>query len=240
MADGMYVSMNGAAARLEQLESISDNLANVQTPGFKASRPAFEAFLAADAPRHGGDKTYPAAVQTQFDLRPGTVVTTNEPMDVLPDGQAFLAVDGPGGPAYTRNGKLTVDFSDNTLRAGGLKLVDRTTQQAITVPPGATVRLDDHGTVWADQTRVGELTMVELHGPIDRLAPTLLRPQNPDDATLVADPKLHLGAIETGNSSPLEAAVQMVAAQRNFEAALQALQTSKKLDDRAIEVGRMK
>lgn len=39
MADGIYVSMNGAAARMAQLDSISDNLANINTPGFKASRP---------------------------------------------------------------------------------------------------------------------------------------------------------------------------------------------------------
>ncbi len=46
MADGIYVGMAGAAARLDQLDSIADNLANADSAGFKAERPAFESFLA--------------------------------------------------------------------------------------------------------------------------------------------------------------------------------------------------
>ena len=63
MADGIYVGMAAAAARAEQLDSIADNLANVETPGFKASRPAFESFL---PPRAGksSDKVSTAAVGT--------------------------------------------------------------------------------------------------------------------------------------------------------------------------------
>jgi flagellar basal-body rod protein FlgF len=73
MADGIYVSMCGAVARSEQLESVADNLANLQTRGFKASRPAFEAFLPA-----GGryDKSYVATAATVVDLRSGPTTIT--------------------------------------------------------------------------------------------------------------------------------------------------------------------
>ena len=53
MSDGIYVGMSAAVARAAQLDSLSDNLANAQTPGFKASHPAFETFLG-DEP---GDKS---------------------------------------------------------------------------------------------------------------------------------------------------------------------------------------
>ena len=69
MADGIYVSMCGAVARTEQLDAIADNLANAATPGFKASRPAFESFLPPGA-APTSDKHYPAAVGAGFDLRP--------------------------------------------------------------------------------------------------------------------------------------------------------------------------
>ena len=71
MADGLYVSMCGAVARAEQLEAVADNLANAQTPGFKAARPAFESFMAASGAQ---DKHYAAAVATGFDLRPGPIL----------------------------------------------------------------------------------------------------------------------------------------------------------------------
>jgi len=64
MADGLYVSMCGAAARAEQLDAVADNLANAQTPGFKPARPAFESFLAASG---APDKVYPAAVAGGFE-----------------------------------------------------------------------------------------------------------------------------------------------------------------------------
>jgi flagellar basal-body rod protein FlgF len=81
MADGIYVAMCGAAARSEQLDAIADNLANAQTPGFKASRPAFAAFLPGAG---GGDKTYPAAVASGLDLRAGPTSRTDNPLDVVP------------------------------------------------------------------------------------------------------------------------------------------------------------
>ena len=91
MADGIYVSMCGAAARSEQLDAIADNLANAQTPGFKAARPAFESFI----PRGAGpqqDKHYPAAVATGFDLRAGPTQHTGNPLDVIPGDGQFLYV----------------------------------------------------------------------------------------------------------------------------------------------------
>ena len=87
MADGLYVSMCGAAARQEQLDAIADNLANAQTPGFKAARPAFAAFLPASGAE---DKVYPAAVASGFDLRAGPTVATGNALDVLPEDGASM------------------------------------------------------------------------------------------------------------------------------------------------------
>lgn len=237
MADGIYVSMNGAAARLAQLDAISDNLANAQTPGFKAERPSFEAFLA----RAGGkqpDKIYPAAVGTRIDLSPGLITHTGEPLDVLPQGDhGFLAVKTPQGLLFTRDGHLTVDVS-GTLTSNRHPVVDRE-GQPIVAPPGTVVRIDASGTVFADQTRIADLAVYELDGPVDRVAPALLAAQPETQITAVA-PHVRLGEIETANANPLEAVVSLVTAQRAFDASMQALQTSKKLDDRASEVGRLK
>src|SRR5512136_1069817 len=130
MADGIYVTMCGAVARQEQLDSVADNLANVQTRGFKASRPAFEAFL----PAAGGyDKSYPASVATALDLRAGQTTTTGNPLDVLPEDGAFLAVQTRGGAvAYTRDGRIELD-ADRRLVVGGNAVLSRG-GQAIVVP----------------------------------------------------------------------------------------------------------
>jgi flagellar basal-body rod protein FlgF len=236
MADGIYVSMNGAAARLAQLDSISDNLANTQTPGFKAQRPAFEAFLA-NAAGPQSDKVYPAVVGTRVDLSPGVAVHTGEPLDVTPEGTAFLAVRTTRGLAFTRDGHLRVE-ANGALMSGQNPVLDRH-GEPIVAPPGSVVRIDAQGVVLASNQRLAELGTYELRGPVDRIAPSLLAPQSADDVVAVP-PAMRLGELETGNSSPLEAVVQLVSAQRAYDASIQALQTSKQLDSRTSELGRVR
>src|SRR3569623_3304542 len=95
------------AARAEQRDSIADNLANVETPGCKASRPVFESFL---PPRAGSssDKVSTAAVGTGTDMSRGMLRTSDNKLDIVPQGNAFLTVRTPSGPAFTRNGHLPV------------------------------------------------------------------------------------------------------------------------------------
>lgn len=236
MSDGIYVSMNGAAARMAQLESVSDNLANAQTPGFKAMRPTFEAFLA-NGENSTSSKVYPAAVSTQIDLERGPIERTGNPLDVLPSGQSFLAVQTANGVALTRNGRLQV-AADGTLTAAGHPLMDKDGVTIIT-PPNAKVHVDELGVVYANDRRVAELALYELNGPVDRIAPSLVAPQDVNSLVPSKD-TLRLGEIETGNASTMEAAIQLVSAQRHYESSMQALQTYRRLDERANEVGRVR
>lgn len=237
MADGLYVGMAGAVARAEQLDAIADNLANAQTPGFKANRPAFEAFLPAAAPQ-GGDKVFPAAVKTAVDLRHGTLQVTGEKLDVVPDGDSFLAVQTAGGAlAYTRAGRLQVD-GDGVLRASGLPVVGRS-GRPIQVPPGAAPEIRRDGMVTAAGQELEELALFDLKGPVRRSAPTLITPDVGGQAVPSAA-GVRVGEVELGNAPALEAAVEMINAQRHYETSMQALATYKRLDEKAAEVGRVR
>ena len=235
MADGIYVSMCGAAARSEQLESIADNLANAQTPGFKAARPSFESFLPASG---ADDKVYPAAVATGFDLRPGAVSHTGNPLDVLPEDGAFLMVRTPsGGVAFTRDGRLSLD-AEQRLVQSGRPVLDRG-GVPIRVPPGAALEIGADGVVRAGGTAVAELGRFRLTGAVDRVGPSLLAPGRGGRADLV-DARVRAGEVELGNAGALEATVDLISAQRSFDASMQALQTYRSLDGRAAEIGRIR
>lgn len=236
MSDGIYVSMNGAAARMAQLESVADNLANAQTPGFKAVRPSFESFLANAHDAHTS-KVYPAAVATQVDLSAGATVQTGNPLDVVPTGNSFIGVHTQSGIALTRNGHLQID-KDGTLTAAGRPVVDRD-GNAIVTPLGVPLRVDASGAVFSNNTYLATIGLYNVSGPVDRIGPSLLAVHDAKTIQLSTD-TLRLGEIETGNASPLEAAVQLVSAQRHFETSMQALQTYRRLDERASEVGRVR
>ena len=227
--------MAAATARAAQLDSIADNLANTETPGFKAARPAFQAFMPGGA--RATDKVFAAAVSTGTDLRPGTTVGTDNPLDVLPEGDLFLGVETSTGPAYTRNGKIEVS-SDGQLQIMGHAVLDNG-GAPISVPPGAVPTINENGDVLVDGAPVATLGTFKIQGPVDRSGNALFTPA-PGTAVDPVDGKLQVGTLELGNVPALESTVAMIGAQRHFETAMQAIQTYKKMDDSAVGVGKLK
>jgi flagellar basal-body rod protein FlgF len=236
LADGIYVGMAAAAARAEQLESIADNLANIETPGFKASHPAFQSFL---PPRAGAssDKVSTAAVGTGTDLSPGSVVTTDNPLDVLPKEDAFMMVQTTAGPAYTRNGRIVVS-PDGFLTAGGRILIGAS-GEPIQIPVGATPLISERGAVMVGNVELDRLALFKIQGPAAHVGPSLYT-AGAGGAVVPAsiDNGVSTGQLEMANATALDATVQMIGAQRQFETAMQAIQTYRRLDDRVIEVGK--
>lgn len=237
MADGIYVGMAGAAARAEQLESIADNLANTQTPGYKAVRPAFQSFL----PGRSGpvsDKVATAAVATGTDLSEGAVTVTDNPLDVVPKEGAFLFVRTPTGQQlYTRNGRLAV-AADGTLHADGRPVIGLS-GNIIQVPPNTKPLINEQGVVSVAGLEVDRLALFQLQGNVTHVGNSLYAP-GPGGSAKVAEVGVSTGQLEMGNATPLEATVQMISAQRQFELATQAIQTYRRLDDRVNEVGRLR
>jgi flagellar basal-body rod protein FlgF len=228
--------MAGAAARAEQLDSIADNLANAQSPGFKASRPAFQSFLAGSGPT---DKVFTAAVATGTDLTPGDTVVTDNPLDVLPEGNGFMAVmSGLKQIAYTRNGQLKVG-EGNTLISDGHPVLG-VDGKSIILPPQTMPTISPDGIVIAGGRPIARMALFKLEGNVERIGPSLYGPGPSGTATAIAKPVFRVGELEMGNATPLEAAVGMISAQRHFESAMQAIATYKRMDERAIEIGRVR
>jgi flagellar basal-body rod protein FlgF len=226
--------MSAAAARAAQLDSIADNLANAESPGYKAQRPAFQSFL----PKGGSDKILAGAVATGTDLRPGVMVSTGEPLDVVPAADHYFAVQTMEGVAYTRNGKLAVG-PDGTLLAAGRPVLGRA-NEPIVIPEGTVPRIDELGDVIVDDAVLDSLALFSVQGPMDRVGNSLLLPTADATVTAVVDGSVRTGELELGNAPPIESAVQMISAQRHFDTAMQAIQTYKRLDERAIELGRIR
>ncbi len=235
MADGIYVGMSAAVARAAQLDAIADNLANIDTPGFKGERPAFESFLPPGGPT---DKVLSGVVATAIDMRPGTTQTTDSPTDVIPDDGSFLAVQMPGGKiGYTRNGHIEIS-PDGGLQIAGLPVLDASGQPLV-VPDGGDVAIDSTGTVTVGQDVVGALSLWNAQGPMDRVGPSLMMPSTGTKMTEATDGSLSVGELEMGNVSALDCTVQMIGAQRNYDLAMQAIQTYRELDQKVVDVGRV-
>jgi flagellar basal-body rod protein FlgF len=142
-----------------------------------------------------------------------------------------------GGRAYTRDGRLSLD-AERRLVLNGRPVLDRS-GAAITLPPGTTATIAPDGSVRAGDATVGELALYRLEGAVARAGSSLLVPGRGGRAEPV-QAGLRSGEVELGNAAPLEGMVQLIAAQRNFESSMQALQTYRNMDNRSSEIGRVR
>lgn len=235
MSDGIYVGMNGATARLAQLDAIADNLANAETPGFRASRPVFEVVM----PKEPHDKWTTAAAGTGVDLRPGPAVSTGRPLDVRPADGMYLAVRSTSGEvSYTRDGRLLLE-PDGRMTIGGRPVLGEGGGE-IFVPPDSQVRLDPRGRVLVNGEVLDRLPLFALTGRVERTGPALLRPERPEAVQRIVpeERQLNVGELDGSNYPALHAALDMVTAQRGYETAMQAIDAYKRLDELANSVGR--
>jgi len=230
--------MNGAAARLLELDAIADNLANINTPGHKAQRPVFASMLAQerDGVAPAIDQVHVVASGSALDLSPGRTNRTENPMDVVPEGKGFLAVQREdGSTAYTRNGQLRV-APTGLLSIGDHPVLD-VQGRPLSVPPGRSVEVLADGQVKAGEGVLGQLGLFELAGPLDRLGSGLISLGKGSTATRTAS-AFRPGELELSNVNPLEATVALVTSQRSYDNAMTALTTYRRMDDKLAEIGR--
>jgi flagellar basal-body rod protein FlgF len=124
MENALLIGLSRQNALGRQLDVIANNIANVNTAGYKADNALFEEYL--NTPAHednfvGGDRRV-SFVQdrgTYRDLSEGPTQTTSNPLDVAIDGPAFLAVQTPDGERYTRDGNLHIDSQGQLVTAAG-------------------------------------------------------------------------------------------------------------------------
>lgn len=138
MASGIWPSVSGADAQITAVETISNNLANVDTPGFKKDEPVFREYLSvlerdqlgAALPRKpvqdkdfyrldGRDQSFVITDGTYTHFRQGHLRVTRQPTDVALDGPGFFEVSTPAGVRYTKQGSFKLTKEGRLVTAQG-------------------------------------------------------------------------------------------------------------------------
>jgi flagellar basal-body rod protein FlgF len=125
MQNALLVGLSRQVALQRELDVVSNNIANINTSGFKADGAVFEEFLSPVA-RAASSQSRVSFVQdraTWHDLSQGTLETTGNPLDVAIQGNSFFVVQTPRGERYTRNGALQINSAGELVTSSGLKVV---------------------------------------------------------------------------------------------------------------------
>lgn len=241
MHAALYVSKTGLAAQDKQLTTISNNLANVGTVGFKRDRAVFEDLMYQIQRQPGAQTTQdtqlPSGLQlgtgvrvvaTQKQFTEGSLQITERPLDVAIDGRGFLQILLPDGTlAYTRNGQLQINGEGQLVNNEGLLI-----EPAITIPEGTNhVTISTDGIVSAfsvgevEPQQIGDLLLVDFINPTGlqaiggNLYLETVASGNPQQGAPGENGmgRVLQGTLENSNVDIVEEMVNMITTQRAYE-----------------------
>ena len=237
MTDALYVAATGMRAHQTQVDTIANNVANVNTTGFRRETVSFSSVMA--ALQTGATDPLGASVRAnltargagaiaslQLSTNGGELKQTQQPLDVAIDGSGFFEVTLPdGSPAYTRAGALSVT-ADGLLAGAGLPLAGR-----IAVPADAgDLRITADGHVLAnlpdrENVELGTIELASFANPagLEAMGDNLFRATGSSGETQLAAPgesgngTLRQGYLESSNVQLVDELVSLMVAQRGFE-----------------------
>ncbi len=224
-------------ARMESLEMLANNLANVETGGFKADRELFSIYTGEDAtadPQTGDFPTQPLIQSHWTDLSQGNLLNTTNPLDLAIDGDGLFALQTRDGLRYTRNGNFRIG-SAGLLSASDGSPVQAQGGGTIQLQQGLAISVLPDGTVQQGGQIVGQMDISSFdRGSMNKLGTNYFVPVEG------AKPKPATGAVvqgklEQSNVGPAESSVRLISIMRQFEMLQKAMNIGNELNRKAIE-----
>ncbi|MGR9073392.1 MAG: flagellar basal-body rod protein FlgG [Gammaproteobacteria bacterium] len=246
----LWIAKTGLDAQQTKMSIIANNLANVNTTGFKKSRPVFEDLFYQNIRQVGAQSTQfselPTGLQLGSGVRTvateklhtqGNVIQTNNSLDMAINGRGFFQILMPDGEInYTRDGSFALNSDGQIVTSGGLEL-----QPGINVPTDAislTVARD--GTVTVLQpgdvtpSEIGRIELADFINPtgLEPIGENLFRESVSSGPPIIGTPdedefgNLLQGFLETSNVNVVEELVNMIETQRAYEMNSKAISTT--------------
>jgi len=250
MYPALWIAKTGLDAEQTRMAVISNNLANVNTTGFKRDRAVFEDLVYQNVRQAGAnsteDTTLPSGlylgtgvrtVATQKLHTQGNIVQTNNSFDIAVQGAGFFQISHPDGSiVYTRDGAFGMDATGQLVNQNGYLL-----EPSITIPENTlSVTIGSDGTVSAlvagdsAPTQIGDITLSQFVNPtgLEAVGGNLYRETVASGAPQIDTPgtngagSLIQGSLESSNVNVVEELVNMIETQRAYEMNSKAISTT--------------
>ena len=229
MVYGLWQSAAGLQVQEYRQAIIANNLANADTPGFKADRIAFRERLNAATVRGEMRARNPVLDQmtgglfetpVYTDFAQGALVPSNNPLDLAIDGDGFLTVRTKEGLRYTRDGRLAMNADGMLVHAASGRAVLSTDGQPIVVDPTSRdpVKVDDSGQVRQGDHIAGRLALVDFADlrQIEKTGENLYASDG--QKPVEGRGRIRQSAYEASSVEPASVLVDLISASRAYEA----------------------
>lgn len=242
MIKGIYSAASGMVPRMLKQETISNNLANVNTPGYKRESVFLRQLNAAEtrASRTESEWQTPMVDKIYTDYSKGSLEYTGEPLNFAIDGDGFFVIETPQGEAFTRSGNFHLDQNGILVTSDGLPVLSEGGQiEALE----AELTIDIDGTIKIDGNAFGKLRLVDFEKPyqLEKMSAGIYRPLPETNQTELEFTYVRQGYLEKSNVDIIKEMVDMIASYRNYESDQKAIQILDSTVDKAVnQVGRVR
>jgi len=247
MENAALVGLSRQIALSRELDVVANNIANLNTTGYKSDATVFHEFLMPGVRANGfrgGDRqvSFVHDRATWTDFSQGPVQPTGNPLDVAVSGNAFLTVQTPRGERYTRNGALQINAQGQLVTSEGLQVVGLN-GPIVFQPNDRDISIGIDGTI---SVREGQNTtdaqrgklklasfeqprLLQKDGTSTYMAPAGVTPRQPTDA------KVTQGAIEKSNVQSVMEMTRMIEITRTYTQIAQILQNQSDMRRQALD-----
>jgi flagellar basal-body rod protein FlgF len=259
---GIYSALSGAMAQGQQLDTIANNIANANTPGFKSDKNAFKEYLTIleKAPDVNSVPRIPASVESFFDMQgtdksyvtmdgtftdhtQGGVRATGNSLDIALEGKGFIEVLTPQGPRYTRKGTLSLSSEGMLVNTDGLPVLRKddggtpATERTITIPDNTPLTFTQNGGIFQNGQSIGDLSIVEFekNDHLKKIGNALYTSTDPTILpSQTPQTQVHQGFLENSNVNIVKEMTDMIQATRNFESSQRVIKAYDEMDSRLV------
>ncbi len=235
MQAAVYSAVFGSTTQAKRLDLIANNLANVNTTGYKRMAMSFcNAFE--KQPGQDAMVSQTRINSVDVDLSQGGMTMTGNPLDLAIEGRGFFKLSTPEGIRYTRTGIFRLDNEGAIVDAHGNELQGE--RGAIRVPRGSNLVINDAGELAADGNVMGKIAVVGFENPerLEQVGQHLF--QSPQDRPLEEqaseDAVVYQGFLENSNVEVVQEMVRMIEVSRTVGAEQKIMTTSSSMDEKLI------
>lgn len=232
-----YLALRTQQALERRIATTASNLANVNTTGFKADALRFQVAIVppARSSDRPSDIRFVRDAGLVRDFSQGAVSQTGESFDLAIEGDGYFAVEGPNGPAYTRDGSFQLDAAGTLVTSDGRAVLDSGGAPIVFDTRGEAPQIDREGRIRVGAANIGALQLVsfENQANLRKIGDNLFEAGN--QAPTLFEGAVVQGALEESNVNAISAITELIQISRAYEGAARIVQSTDDLRQRALQ-----
>jgi flagellar basal-body rod protein FlgF/flagellar basal-body rod protein FlgG len=242
MVSGKYSALSGSVSRQQAMDNIANNLANLNSTGFKKDRISFESVLRGSqqiGQARGINYSRIRTIGTDFSQ--GALRDTGRDLDLAISGEGFFKIQRDGQTFFSRNGSFYLDQNGMLKTSDNFNVLDAS-GQPIQLPDalGKKIYIDEAGSIVLDTTpsgqRIGVFTVSDP-AKLEKQGNSLYRLGDGATSQPAEEARIVQGSLETSNINMVEEMTRMIETQRRFDACVKVQKSYSTIGEKQSELG---